>query len=172
MSELIHDRAVNPEVEFDATDLDHRSVIAFLIILCSGLVLVQLVLFGLFMNWGRSEFSPHRAANPITTSDEQLKEVGGDPALTFPKPQLQPDPIADLNKFRVSEEQELNSYGWVNPQAGRIHIPIERAIAILGDSWPQAEGAIGHGTEDARRPKTQAGGSRRQPSSSTGKEPQ
>jgi hypothetical protein len=36
-----------------------------------------------------------------------------------------------MGKFRAQEEEILNSYGWVDQQAGVAHIPIEQAIEIL-----------------------------------------
>ena len=55
----------------------------------------------------------------------------GDPVLRFPAPQLQPDPVADLNKYREAVEQQLNSAGWVDQKAGIAHIPVERAIQMV-----------------------------------------
>src|SRR5690349_5962434 len=49
----------------------------------------------------------------------------------FPEPRLQPNPAADLNKFRTQEDEILNSYGWADQQAGVAHIPIEQAIDII-----------------------------------------
>jgi hypothetical protein len=85
------------------------------------------------------------------TSNEQLKEVGGDPAVSFPPPHVQPNPVADLNKFRVREEQQLNSYGWGDPAARRIHMPIHHAIDILGDAWSQEQSLVS-GVANSRTP--------------------
>jgi len=127
------------DVSYEHRDLSHRVVFGTLLtLLCAGM-LIHLVVWGVFRHLGSSEFVPHQSTNPIMTSNEELKEVGGDPALSFPGPHLQPNPVADLNKFRVREEQELNTYGWVDQQAGKIHIPIERAIDILASSWPEQQ---------------------------------
>lgn len=131
----------HPDVAYESRDLSHRVVFGTLLTLfCAGII-IHLVVFGLFRYLGSSQFVPHQSTNPIMTSNEQLHEIGGDPALSFPAPQVQPNPVADLNKFRVREEQELNSYGWVDQQAGKIHIPIERAIDIMASSWPQQQQA-------------------------------
>ncbi len=130
-----------PEVAYERRDLSHYAVLGTLLALgCLGLV-IHLVVWGAFRYLGSSQWVPHQTTNPIMTSNEQLKEIGGDPALSFPMPRIQPNPVADLNKFRVREEQELNSYGWVDPQAGKIHIPIERAIDIMASTWPQQQAA-------------------------------
>jgi len=127
----------NPNVAFEHRDLDHRIVIAFLVVLACGGLLIHLALWGVFRGMGASEFAGHQTTNPIMTSNEQLRDVGGDPAVTFPMPRLQPNPQADLNKFRLREEEQLNSYGWVDQKAGKIHIPIERAIDVMANSWPK-----------------------------------
>jgi hypothetical protein len=49
----------------------------------------------------------------------------------FPAPREQPNPRADLDALRASEEAELNSYGWMDKPAGVVRIPIDRAIELL-----------------------------------------
>ncbi len=161
MSEVIEgNRVRHPDVAYDRRDLDHRAVFGFLIALGCGIFIVLFLVFSAFARWGKSEYAGRQTTNPIMTSNEELKEIGGDPAVTFPKPRLQPDPAADLNKFRLSEEEELNSYGWVDRQGGRIHIPIERAIQILGSSWPNQPGAGAQPplSRRASQPAAQPGG--------------
>ncbi len=48
-----------------------------------------------------------------------------------PQPRLQVVPARDLQTARIDEEALLNSYGWVDPEAGVVRIPIERAIDVL-----------------------------------------
>ncbi|MCW8127714.1 hypothetical protein [Microbulbifer halophilus] len=47
------------------------------------------------------------------------------------QPQLQTNPRADLRDYREREQRRLQSYGWVNREAGVVHIPIERAMDLL-----------------------------------------
>lgn len=138
-SETIEQRVRHPEVAYDHRDLSHRSVFAFLVSLAVILFIVQLAMWAIFRYLGGDQYAGHQTTNPIMTSTEQLQEIGGDPAVSFPMPRLQPNPVADLNKFRIAEEEKLNSYGWVNRKTGKIHIPIEQAIDILGASWPQGQ---------------------------------
>jgi hypothetical protein len=133
----------HPNVAYERRDMDYRTVFVFLfVLLCAGLA-IHIGLWGAFEQWGMPQYAGHQTTNPIMTSNEELKEIGGDPALTFPAPRLQPNPVADLNKFRVREEQQLNSYGWVDACAGRARIPIDRAIDILGTSWDQQQTLVG-----------------------------
>jgi hypothetical protein len=129
----------NAGVAYEIRDLSHVAVFYFFLALGVVIVFVFLALWGVFKQLGGDQYAGHQTTNPIMTSDEQLKEIGGDPANSFPMPHLQPDPIADLNKFRIREEQRLNTYGWVDQKQDRIHIPIEKAIDIMSASWPPQE---------------------------------
>jgi hypothetical protein len=48
-----------------------------------------------------------------------------------PEPRLQIDPTQELKRLVEMEASLLNSYGWVDSQAGVVRIPIERAIQLL-----------------------------------------
>jgi hypothetical protein len=45
-----------------------------------------------------------------------------------PEPRLQENPAADLAAVRAEETRILTTYGWVDPAAGIVRIPIDRAI--------------------------------------------
>jgi hypothetical protein len=47
------------------------------------------------------------------------------------EPRLQQFPRNELYEFRVKEEAELHSYGWVDKNAGTVHIPIEDAMRLM-----------------------------------------
>lgn len=47
-----------------------------------------------------------------------------------PAPRLQQFPRSEIYEFRVGEQQKLESYGWVNKDAGVVHIPIEDAMRL------------------------------------------
>jgi len=151
-NELVEVR--HPDVSHDLRDLNHHVVFLFLGSLAIGVFIIGVMLWGVFRVWGKDEFVSHQSTNPIMTSNEQLKEVGGDPAVSFPPPQVQPNPVADLNKFRIREEQRLNSYGWVDPATRRIHIPINRAIDVLGDSWFQEQSLVSGAASSGMQPST------------------
>jgi hypothetical protein len=50
-----------------------------------------------------------------------------------PEPRLQVDPAADIARLHATERQQLDGYGWVDQQAGTVHIPIERAMQLLAE---------------------------------------
>ena len=49
-----------------------------------------------------------------------------------PAPRLQTAPRDDLEAMRAGEDATLHSYGWVDRGAGRVRIPIERAMELVG----------------------------------------
>jgi hypothetical protein len=124
----------NPEVTFEPRDLSVRAVLGFLIALAIAGVIVAYGLWGVYKYLAKEEYAQPRTTNPLSTSNRELRQVGGDPAVTFPAPRLQPDPTADMNKFRAREEELLNTYGWIDQSAGKVHIPIERAIDLVAQT--------------------------------------
>ncbi|MGH9868696.1 MAG: hypothetical protein ACREAA_11110 [Candidatus Polarisedimenticolia bacterium] len=50
-----------------------------------------------------------------------------------PEPRLQVSPQTDMRAMRAQEQELLHSYGWVDRQAGRVRIPIERAMEIVAE---------------------------------------
>jgi hypothetical protein len=48
-----------------------------------------------------------------------------------PPPRLQVTPLRDLEALRKSEEGVINSYGWVDRDAGRVRIPVDRAMQLM-----------------------------------------
>ena len=47
------------------------------------------------------------------------------------EPRLQQFPRNELYDFRTRENQQLHSYGWVDKNAGTVHIPIDDAMRLM-----------------------------------------
>jgi hypothetical protein len=47
-----------------------------------------------------------------------------------PAPRLQQFPANEYYQFRVGEEALLREYGWMNREAGQVHIPIDQAMRL------------------------------------------
>jgi len=127
--ELHPEEIKNPDVDYDRTDMSAKAIVGFFIFLALAGLIMHLVLWGIYKNFAGSYKAQRPLAGPIESSTRQLPQ--GDPIRTFPPPQLQPDDVADMNKFLAQEEQTLNSYGWVNQNAGIVRIPIQRAIQVI-----------------------------------------
>jgi hypothetical protein len=48
-----------------------------------------------------------------------------------PAPRLQTDPVADWQALQATQEATLHSYSWADRGAGKVRIPIDRAIDLL-----------------------------------------
>ena len=48
-----------------------------------------------------------------------------------PDVRLQTNAPLDLKRYRDDQDKILNGYGWVDPHAGVVRIPIERAMELL-----------------------------------------
>ena len=119
----------NPETRYERRDLSPHGVLLFLVGLAVTSVLIYFVLWGFYAYLNGFHGKQARMPSPLQTAHDNMnteRVVQG-----FPQPQLQPNPAADLNKFRAQEEEILNSYGWADQQAGIAHIPIEQAIDII-----------------------------------------
>src|SRR5262245_21375999 len=118
----------NPETRHETSDVNVRGIFGFGIGLAVGTALVALLLFGAFSVMVE-RFNPPPTANssPLTRTRPLVPESREHAESAFPEPRLQPAAAEDLVKFREAEYRRLNSYGWVDQNAGTVHIPIERA---------------------------------------------
>jgi len=117
----IHEEERNPDVNYEASQPDLRVVIAFLVSLGLATVMVLLVLWGMFSYF--RQLSARRGPLPTTTTYSLPPRV--------PPPKLQPDPVADYNVYYLSDQEKLNSYGWVDQKAGIARIPIDKAMDLV-----------------------------------------
>jgi hypothetical protein len=114
---------------YETRDVNIRAILW----LGAGTILgAALVHVGLWLLLDRYELAARRsdrAASPLAETDF-------DP----PGPHLQHESIGDYAKFRASEEETLNSYGWVDKQQGIVRIPVSRAMdLVLERGLPQVE---------------------------------
>jgi hypothetical protein len=111
----------NPGVNYEPAQPDLRVVLGFLFALGLATVLILLVLWGMFGYFrGKSaERGPLPAPGMYTS------------APNVPQPELQPDPVADYNEYRLSDQEKLNSYGWVDQKAAIARIPIDKAMDLV-----------------------------------------
>lgn len=106
----------------ETRDINVRVVAWFAI----GLVLSALVIFpvvvGLYRLFERQYPSP-----------DAPSRIALNPHMIAPPPRLQTNPTIDLKQYEAAQEAKLNSYGWVDREAGIIHIPIERAMDLIAE---------------------------------------
>lgn len=121
----------NPETHYERRDLSPHGVLLFLVGLAVVSVLIYFMLWGFYGYLNAFRQQKARPAAPLQTAHDNLNPPSEEVIQRFPEPRLQPNPAADLNKFRAQEEEILNSYGWVDQQAGVAHIPIDQAMDII-----------------------------------------
>ena len=97
------------------------------------LALSLAVNFGL-LGWAAWQLS--RSSRPpqnplVVSSDPDTRVIKPGDVAQFPQPRLETNERVELNGFRLAEEQELHSYGWVDKSGGVVHIPIEVAMQLL-----------------------------------------
>jgi hypothetical protein len=117
MEEKVH---VNPdETRYEIVDASVRDVVLSGIGLAVVTALVCLLMWG-FFNLLKKESSSHQAINPMMPQTPLP-----------PEPRLQEKPYLDLESMRKYEDQMLNTYGWVDKNAGKVRLPIDRAMDEL-----------------------------------------
>lgn len=127
--EIPEEEIRHSDVAYDRSDLGAITIFIFLAVLAIGSAVILVITWGFLRYMTGDSLKPQPPAGAAVSRPAGLP--GGDPAVRFPAPQLQPDPVADLNRFRAAAEERLNTYGWVDPQAHVVHIPISRAMDIL-----------------------------------------
>jgi hypothetical protein len=111
----------NPDVHHETTDVNFRAILAFgagMIVVAVGIYFLVWLLFGYFTSREAQRVPPEY---PLAASQGERVP---------PEPRLQTSPREDLRDLRASEEALLDSYGWVDKNAGVLRIPIDEAIRL------------------------------------------
>ena len=119
---------------YEVEDASVREIVFTGIGLAVGTILVCLAVAGLFKVLTATEGS----------SRQSLTQVPA--AQSFPpNPRLQAKPWLELEGVRKHEDEMLSSYGWVDKNAGKVRVPIDRAMDIvIQRGLPvRTEGALG-----------------------------
>lgn len=121
---------------FEHEDLGPRTVYIFLGTLALVLVASVFVANGTYHALDRyfqthqPVPSPMRLATHGDTRDLNTPAVTEKIETTFPRPLLEDDERNELTNLRTQEDDQLDSYGWIDQKAGTAHIPIERAMQL------------------------------------------
>jgi hypothetical protein len=159
--ENLHSAEHHAEGGFEREDIGSRPVFGFLISLAVTVGLVYFVVNGVYgfldhyLRAQDTQQSPLRPALETDTRDTEAAKVWTRINQTFPEPRLENDERNELTDFRLREEERLNSYGWVDQQAGVEHIPIERAMQLVAERGlpvAPAEAAQGTAVDKGKKP--------------------
>jgi len=121
------------DIHTEASDVNIRGILAFGIGLLVAAVVIHVLVWLLFAYFASRE--SQLAARDFPLAAEQQNRLP-------PEPRLQTNPKQDLADLRRREEIILNSYGWVDRNAGIVRIPIGEAMKLTVErGLPAREGA-------------------------------
>lgn len=105
---------------YEVKDASTREIVLTGIGLAVGTIIVCVAVAGLLKVLTATE---GKSRQPIT----QIPAMHSFP----PEPRLQQLPPLELDQVRRIEDERLASYGWVDKDAGRVRIPIDRAMDLV-----------------------------------------
>ena len=126
----------NPQQEeprVETTDISARPVFLFGATLLVAAVVISIVLWAQFQYLDRAAARRDPEEDPILSEMRQKEPTAPgprDPVAKFPQPRLQSNAVVELDRIRFEEQRKLATYGWLDPKAGIVWIPIERAIEL------------------------------------------
>ncbi len=103
---------------YETTDAKAKPIVIFTVVMAVFTVGCFITGFGIYrvFEMGRKAMDP--APHPMAVKADI-------PAGAL---RLQVTEAKDLTKFRAEQEEKVNSYGWVDRQAGTVRIPLDKAI--------------------------------------------
>jgi|SRR5579863_745303 hypothetical protein len=101
----------------ETTDADIRPIVLTGVALAIVAAIVLAISIGLF------RFFVDRPAK--TPANPMASEISQPPA-----PRIEEHPASELEQLRQSEDHTLTTYGWVDRNAGKVRIPIDRAMEL------------------------------------------
>jgi hypothetical protein len=108
-----------PRHAHETSDANIRNLLIF------GVGLSLLVIAGLVVSRAVFHyFVGHQGLGPPASPFEDVRTLP-------PEPRLQVTAPRDLEQYKAAQDEILNSYGWVDQQAGILRIPVDRAMDIL-----------------------------------------
>jgi hypothetical protein len=146
MSEIHHNEH-HEGAGFEKQDLGSRPIYGFLISLVVVGVLLYYILWGVFHFLDAFNRRHEPPVSPMVQAEQDTREPSAPHTLQkiqseFAEPRLEDNERTELAPFRYQEEQKLNSYGWVDQNAGVARIPITKAMELIAQrglpTTPQA----------------------------------
>jgi hypothetical protein len=114
-----NDPGHQPRRGHETSDANIRNLIISGVLLCC-LVIAGLLVSGVVFHY----FVRHQGLGPPASPFENVR-------MLPPEPRLQVSAPKDLEQYKAAQGEILNSYGWVDQNAGVVRIPIDRAMDIL-----------------------------------------
>ena len=118
---------------YERRDIGVAGVIYFFLGLAAVTVVIQFLLGGFYKVLDKRINTEQAPVSPLVMNlPTDTRHIPNNyPDKAFPDPRLENDERNQLNQIRRSEEQTLNSYGWVDEKSKTVRIPIERAMDLV-----------------------------------------
>jgi hypothetical protein len=134
--EIINHGHGHHETEFEREDLGTRGVFMFMAGLVVSGIVIYFIIVGMYSFLDKYERSQMATASPLVTTKGSMSRVVSQEDMDKKfkdngAPMLETNERGQLRDFLMNEEDQLNSYGWVDEKAGVAHIPIDRAMDLL-----------------------------------------
>ena len=128
----LHKNHQHDDLGFEREDLGGKPVFGFIVSLVVGGILIYYVIWGIFYFLDAYDKKNQQTRTPLVAIEKaNPRDVQATEINRFPEPRLEENERTELDGFRQREEQELNSYGWVDKNAGVAHIPIDQAMQLI-----------------------------------------
>jgi len=113
----LHDEEHHRHIH-EGSDVSTKGIAIFAMILAAIIIGTMIIAAGFFrFMQNQPAYKDERAPEAIDRAQHEA-------------PLLQTKPAQELAEHRAHEEKILNSYGWINREAGIVRIPIERAMDL------------------------------------------
>jgi hypothetical protein len=93
------------------------SFVLFLVFMAASAIIGMIYL----ERWWAGPAGPEADPSPFADTRSRLSNA----------PLLQADPQVDMDVLREVEAKRVNSYGWIDREAGVVHIPVDRAMDLI-----------------------------------------
>jgi len=108
----------------EQSDVNVSGVVVFAIVLVVVGVLIQGAVWVLYREFVQSASSSGAAEFPLAA--DAMRRLP-------PEPRLQVDPRGDMANLRRSQDEVLESYAWIDRNAGIVRIPIDQAMKLIAE---------------------------------------
>jgi len=103
------------------TDANVWMIVQFAIWLVVSAIVVHIGIWFMFRVFVTQREAAQSPEFPLAVGQEHRLPAG---------PRLQRFPANEIYEFRTNENEQLNSYGWIDRNAGTVHIPISEAMRL------------------------------------------
>jgi hypothetical protein len=133
MSDEIHPANSADNGGYERSDIGVSGILYFLLGLAVAGVLVYFVVDGLYSYLDKRSAAEQAPVSPlVTNAPTDTRHISKDyPQSAFPDPRLETDERGQLNGVRLTEEQTLSTYDYIDKNAGTVRIPIDRAMDLI-----------------------------------------